>query len=203
MLLPFSSLVVALLLGSGVDRNPEGSTGPGASQPRSHFTFRAEPPISEVRVGDAAPNFSFQGFDGRWTRLHHLVDQGPVLLVFGLNESQMTALERERNDLLSLGVIPVAIVDCNPGQARNLVRHLGLRFTVLADSRLVIAPQFNAAEAGRLTPSWFVIDNRLRVRALFRGRLPSEDYVRVCARALALPMPGGIVQTSRPARKRP
>ena len=203
MLLPFTSLVVALLLGSGVDHGPDGSIRSGASPPTSHFIFRSEPPISEVRVGDPAPNFSFQGFDGRWTRLHHLVDQGPVLLVFGLTESQMTAMERERNDLLGLGVIPVAIVDRTPGQARNLVRRLGLRFTVLADSRLVIASQFNATDVGRLTPSWFVIDNRLRVRALFRGRIPGEDYVRVCARALALPMPGGIIPTSRQGRRGP
>ena len=198
MLHPLSTLVVALLLGSGFDRSP-GDTPfkPGSIQPSSHFAFRSEPPISEVRVGDPAPNFSYQGFDGRWTRLHHLVDQGPVLLVFGLNESQMNTLERERDDLLGLGVIPVVIVDRNPGQARHLVRRLGLRYTVLADSRLVIASQFNAAEPGRVTPSWFVIDNRLRVRALFRGRVPQQDYVRLCARALALPMPGGVVQTSR------
>ena len=198
MLHPFTTLVVALLLGSGFDRTPgDSNLKPGALQPTSHFTFTGEPPISEVRVGDPAPNFSYQGFDGRWTRLHHLVDQGPVLLVFGLTESQMTALERERDDLLGLGVIPVAVVDRNPGQARNVVRRLGLRYTVLADSRLVIASQFNATELGRLTPSWFVVDQRLRVRALFRGRVPQQDYVRLCARALALPMPGGIVHTSR------
>jgi len=198
MLLPYTTLIVALLAGGGVDRVPGGSAlRPSAPQHTSRFAFRSEPPISEVRVGDPAPNFAYQGFDGRWARLHHLVDQGPVLLLLGLSEPQMATLERERDGLLGLGVIPVAIVDRTPGQARSLVRRLGLRFTVLADSRLVIASQFNATDLGRVTPSWFVVDARLRVRALSRGRVPSEDYVRLCARALALPMPGGLVQTSR------
>lgn len=198
MFFPFSTLIVTLLLGAGVDRLPSGASArQGPSSQASHFAFMSEPPVTEVQVGDPAPNFSYQGFDGRWMRLHHLVDQGPVLLVFGLNDSQLGRLERERDALLGLGVIPVAIVDRPPGKARDLVRRLDLKYTVLADSRLVIASQFNAADLGRVTPSWFVIDARLRVRALSRGRTPPEEYVRLCARALALPIPGSPVPTSR------
>lgn len=197
MLFPFSTLILTLLLGGGVDRAPSGTNVKPPSQPTSHFAFMSEPPVSEVQVGDAAPNFSYQGFDGRWMRLHHLVDQGPVLLVFGLNDAQLGTLERERDALLGLGVIPVAIVDRKPGKAHELVRKLDLKYTVLSDSRLVIASQFNAADLGRVVPSWFVIDARLRVRALSRGRTPPDDYVRLCARALALPIPGNLLPTSR------
>jgi peroxiredoxin len=196
MFFPFSTLIVALLMGGGFDQVPSGAN-PRPSPTASHLSFMSEPPVTEVQVGDPAPNFSYQGFDGRWMRLHHLVDQGPVLLVFGLNDNQLGAIEHERDGLLGLGVIPVAIVDRRPGQARDLVRRLNLKYTVLADSRQVIASQFNATDLGRVTPSWFVIDARLRVRSLSRGRTPPDDYVRLCARALALPIPGNLMPASR------
>jgi len=197
MLFPFSTLIVTLLVSTGIDRAPGAANVKPPTQPTSHFAFMSEPPISEVQVGDAAPNFSYQGFDGRWMRLHHLVDQGPVLLVFGLSDAQLVRLDRERDGLLSLGVIPVAVVDRKPGKASEAVRKLGLKYTVLSDSRLVIASQFNANDLGRVVPSWFVIDARLRVRALSRGRTPPDEYVRLCARALALPIPGNLMPTSR------
>jgi hypothetical protein len=61
---------------------------------------------------------------------------------------------------------------------------------VLADSRGVIADQFNVLEGGRVAPSWFVLDAKGRVRGLVRGGFPTADYTRVCARSLALPMQG-------------
>jgi len=116
-----------------------------------------------VRVGDPAPNFAFEGFGGRSMRLHHLLDQGPVLLVFGAREADLRRLQAQRNALLDLGVVPVAVVNAGPRTTRALVQRLGLQFTVLADSRGVIADQFNIVEGERTVPGWFVLDARGRV----------------------------------------
>ena len=150
-----------------------------------------EPPVMVIRVGDPAPNFSFQGFTGHWMRLHHLLDQGSVLLVFGATDPDLRRLQTERGTLLDLGVIPVAVLDEKPGTVRTMVKRLGLQYTVLADPRSVIADQFNVADNREIEPSWFVVDQRGRVRGLSRGTLASS-YTRVAARSLALPMPGSI-----------
>jgi peroxiredoxin len=198
MLLPFTTLFLTLLLGGGPDLPGVGGgqraipTGPSRS-----FQNVAEPPSAQVDVGDPAPDFAYQGYDGRWMRLHHLLDHGPMLIVFGVTDGAMAQIEKEREPLLGMGVIPVAVLDRKSSVARALVGRLGLKFTVLADPRQVIASQFNAFDGERVVPSWFVIDQRGKVRGLFRGRLPPGDYLRLCARSLGLPMPGTVVQTSR------
>jgi len=150
-----------------------------------------EPPVMVIRVGDPAPNFSFQGFTGHWMRLHHLLDQGSVLLVFGATDADLRRLQTERGTLLDLGVIPVVVLDERPGTVRTVVKRLGLQYTVLSDPRAVIADQFNVADDREVEPSWFVVDQRGRVRGLSRGTLASS-YTRIAARSLALPMPGSI-----------
>lgn len=192
MWLPLASLYSLLLMGSGLDLARTASHQPDRPSHLGNSVAGRipEPPTMLIRVGDPAPNFSFEGYDGRWMRLHHLLDQGPVLLVFGAREPELRRLQQERGTLLDLGIIPVAIVDSKPGATRALVRRLGLQYTVLADSRGVIADQFNVVDGERVTPSWFVLDPRGRVRGLVRGGLPAMDYTRMCARALALPMPG-------------
>lgn len=149
-----------------------------------------EPPAMVIRVGDPAPNFSFQGYGGRWMRLHHFLDQGPVLLVFGAREVELRRLQAERGALLDLGVIPVVVLDAKPGATRSMVKRLGLQYTVLSDPRGVIAGQFNMIDAHEVAAGWFVVDRRGKVRGLIRGALPGGGYPRVCARSLALPMPG-------------
>jgi peroxiredoxin len=191
-----TSTLLGLLLGGGPSdpaaelRQPSPAT---VAQTRAV----AEPPTTEVCVGDPAPNFAYQGYDGRWLRLQHLLDQGSVLLVIGASDAQLIQIEREREALLRLGVVPVAVVDRRPGAARKIATKLGLHYTVLADGRQVIAAQFNAAENGRMIPGFFVVDERGKVRSLLRGSLPPEDYPQACARALALPLPGTSLPASR------
>ncbi len=168
---------------------------PGSLQP---FGV-SEPPTAEVRAGDPAPNFSYQSSDGRWRRLRDLTDKGSVLLVFAPREHTLIRLEREREDLLKLGVITVVVLDVKSGAARSLVRRLDLDYVVLADPRCVLASQFNAVDpmTQYAVPSWFVIDRRGNVRALQRGSLPVLGYPAVAARALALPLPGGVLPSSK------
>jgi peroxiredoxin len=192
MWLPLVSLVPLMLLGNGLDFTRTASH-PSDRPAHSGYSVAGrypEPPTLVLRVGDPAPNFSFEGYDGHVMRLHHLLDQGAVLLVFGPREPELRRLQQERAALLDLGIVPVAIVDAGPRTTRGLVHKLGLQFTVLADSRGVVADQFNVLDGERITPSWFVLDPRGRVRGLLRGSLPSVEYTRLCARALALPMAG-------------
>lgn len=196
MLVTVFSLSLVLFLGTGPDR--ERPTTPPPSAPSSVTPHEpAEPPASEICVGDPAPDFAYQDFDRRWTRLHALRRQGPVLLVLGASEADLSELDVERDDLLSLGVVPVAVVDRTPGGTRHLVDELGLGYTVIPDARQVIAVQFNCTDAGRVVPGWFVVDETGKVRALLRGTLPREDYPALCALALGLPVPGGTVPASR------
>jgi peroxiredoxin len=181
-----------LLLAGGIEAGRAVNHRPDPKRPPA-FAVPPEPPPVEVQVGDPAPNFSYQGFDGRWMRLHHLLDQGPVLLVIAPGQEELRRLEQERESLLDLGVIPVAIVDLRSGAARSLAQRLGLRYTVISDQRRVIASLFNVVHDGRVAPSWFVIDRQGKVRGLLRGRIPAFDYPQLCARVLALPLPGATL----------
>lgn len=160
---------------------------------------QTEPPSTPVVLGDAAPDFSYQGADGRWRHLHDLLVQGPALLVFGADEAVLRAVERERERLLDLGVIPVAILDARGGTARAMVQRHQLQYMVLADPRGVIAGQFNALDprSGRTLPCLFVLDRSRRVRGLLRTHLPLQGYPALAANALGVSVRGRTVPASR------
>src|SRR5205814_4045196 len=160
---------------------------------------QTEPPPTPVDLGDTAPDFSYQASDGHWQHLHDLLLEGPTLLVFGANDVVLRAIEHDRDRLLALGVIPVAVLDTRGSVARTMVEKLKLTYIVLADSRGVIAGQFNAIDtrSGRQLPSLFVLDRGRRVRGLIRTTLPARGYVGPAAHALGLPEPGPRVPTSR------
>ncbi len=151
-----------------------------------------EPAPTPVMTGDFAPDFSYQRFDNQWCHLHDLLAQGSVFLVFGGDESQLRALERERTRLLDEGVLPVAVLDRRSGATWSIARHLGLGYNVLSDPQSVIASQFNVLDPNTRhpMPSWFVVDRTGRVRGLRRDALPASGFFGLAATSLALPMPG-------------
>jgi len=200
MLVSAHALSLALLLlggGPDLERGSQPATPASSSSPSVSAHEAAEPPATEICAGDPAPDFAFQGFDRRWMRLHHLLNHGQVLIVFGATPAELTQLDLEKDDLLSLGVVPVAVLDRTPGVARRLAVELGLSYTVLADARQVIAVQFNCTDGGRMVRGWFVVDSHGKVRALQRGTLPEGDYPTLCARALGLATPGVPLPASR------
>src|SRR5262249_50230724 len=136
-----SALMFSLLaMGSGLDV-PRTASHPADRPAHLGNTIAGnlpEPPTTLLQIGGPAPDFAFEGFDGHVMRLHHVLDQGAVLLVFAPREVDLRRLEEERGGLLELGIVPVAIVDFRPGVARTLARRLGLQFSVLADTRGVI-----------------------------------------------------------------
>lgn len=177
-------------------RTPAGlPPGPDATALLGRAT---DAPATEVRLGDPAPNFSFQGSDGRWRHLSDVVAQGPVLLTFGADELTLRVLEHERERLADLGVVPVAVVEGRPSATQSMVRRLELRLSILADPGNIIAAQFNAVDpsSGRQMPSWFVLDRKRHVRGLGRRGLPLRGYPALAANALGLPLPGATLPTS-------
>lgn len=193
-------LATILALGPGevMDQTPPRTPDDAAS--RNYRALPPEPPSANVDGGDRAPDFAYQGEDNRWRRLRELLHQGPVLLVFGADPPTLAAIERERDALLKLGALPVAVLDMRNGVAWATARRLGLHYLVIPDSRRVIAAQFNAMDAGgeQTAPAWFVVDRGGRVRALRRGTLPRQGYTARVSAALGLPDPDAGV----PAEKR-
>jgi peroxiredoxin len=156
-----------------------------------------EPEATPVVKGSLAPDFSYQTSDGEWSRLHDMLAQGAVLLVLGARDEHITAIEAEREKLLDLGVLPVAVLDANSRTVRASSRRLGVHYTIVADPRSVIAEQFNALapKTSAALPCWFVIDRKGRVRALDRTGLPASGYAEIATKALALPLPGVSLPT--------
>lgn len=148
-----------------------------------------EPPSAPVLVGDPAPDFSWQTADRQWVGLRDLLAQGSVLLVFASDDAHLAAIERERDALLDLGVIPAAGVNARAGSAAGKARKLRLGYTVIPDSRRIVAAQYGALDEMRqsLLPAWFVIDRRGQVRSVGRGSVPTAGFPRIAATVLAIP----------------
>ena len=196
-------LVAAAIFGAVHDMSGRATPPPGsppAARPGSALqAMPVETPATEVCLGDVAPDFSYQDPDARWRRLRDLVAATPALLIFGANDGVLRIVESEREALLDLGVIPVAVVGSRLGAARALASRLELRYTVLADPQGVIAAQFNSADPanGRPLPSWFVLATQRRVRGLGRQGLPLRGYAQLTANALGLPRRGVTLPAAR------
>ncbi len=141
-----------------------------------------------VDAGTQAPDFSFESGQG-WSQLRDVRAQGHVLLLIGADEPQLADLERQRPRLLSMGVVPVVVLDRRPNACRALVQHMGLGFLVVSDARRVIGAQFNALDpfSRADAAAWFVIDRQGCVRDLAHDEWPTRAWADVCADALGLP----------------
>lgn len=137
-------------------------------------------------VGDSAPDFTYQSRDYLWQRLHNMLEQGSVLLVFGASDEQLRSLEHEQEDLARSGVIPVAVVRQREGEVWRIVRRDGLTYSLLADPHAAIAEQYGALDlATKGSRSlWFVIDRTGRVRGAGEGRSHPDSWTAIATLAL-------------------
>lgn len=195
-----SGIVLAVVLAASVPHQPGEPTPPATSRDLGipSFTHRAtEPPSSPVLVGDVAPDFAWQDTGRRTVSMKDLLVQGSLLLVFSPGDEHLRAIEREREALLDLGVIPVGVMNARAGAASNHSRRLGLGYLLVPDSRRVIAAQYGAVDEVRQStvPSWFVLDRRGQVRALGRGSIPRGGFPRLAATVLAIPTGDVLVPT--------
>ena len=177
-----------------------GGSSSAPSDPRMQHLYPigsvAEYPYLEN--GEVAPDFSFDAMSGGPARLHDLLAQGSVLLVFGAGDAHLTALESERAVLLNMGIVPVAVLDLGSRDSRRAVARLGLHYPVIADPRRVIAAQFSCLESSTrvAAPAWFVLDRGRHVRANERFDWPSTSWASVSASALGLAMGDAVLPAS-------
>jgi peroxiredoxin len=189
----FPGLLIAVALAASLPLQPGDQESvvpvPGERESASLSHRAPEPPSSPLMVGDRAPHYSWQSEDGLTINLHDLYAQGHLLIVFGAGEPTLRALESERNELLDLGVVPVAVVSARNGAVWSSGRKLGLHYPLVPDSRRVLAGQFDAVDEIRqvVLPSWFVVDRGGTVRALHREGLPHAGFPRLAATVLAIP----------------
>lgn len=175
---------------------------PGSTDaPRTPTTLApapSAPPVTVVTAGDPAPDVLWDGAGVRPQRLRDLRAQGHVLLVFSPTEAQLRALERERDRLLDVRVLPVAVLDRSRAGTTGLARRLGLHYVVVPDPQGVIASQFSVLDPAtqRAAPAWFVVDRSGRVRGLDRRGVPDGGYLTLATRALALAGPDAILPGS-------
>lgn len=139
-------------------------------------------------VGATAPDFTYQSHDYLWQNLHNMLAQGNVLIVFGATDAQLMAIERDRDQLLHSGVVPVAVVCQREADVWRIVRRCDLTYSLLADPHAAIAEQFGAVEAGTHHPkaAWFMIGASGHVRATGQGLPASADWVSIANSALGL-----------------
>lgn len=155
-----------------------------------------------VEVGSSAPDFAYETLGGGSARLRDLRAQGHVLIVFGADERALGTLERERDGLRRLGVVPVAVLDWRVSACRGVVRRLGLTYPVVPDAQRAIGAQYNVLDPNTRhdSPAWFVVERGGRVRDLARFAFPASSWTNVVASALGLPLDGASVPAGHPAR---
>jgi len=146
----------------------------------------ASPAAATPAIGDPAPDFIYQSREYLWQGLHNILEQGSVLLVFGASDEQLRSLERDREELSSRGVIPVAVVGQREGEVWRIVRRDGLTYSLLADPHAAIADQYGALDRATKAsrPLWFVIDRAGRVRGEGEGGSRPDSWTAIATQAL-------------------
>jgi peroxiredoxin len=136
-------------------------------------------------VGETAPDFTYQSRDYLWQNLHNILEQGDVLLVFGANDEQLRAIERDQEELLGRGIVPIAVVGQRESEVWRTVRRDGLSYSLLADPHAAIAEQYGAIDAAQTSrPVWFVIDRTGHVRGAGEGATMPRDWTAAAMSAL-------------------
>jgi peroxiredoxin len=152
-------------------------------------------PVDSLAVpsaGDPAPDFPYRAHDGQWRDLSAFLAHGDLLLVIGADDATLARIERERDLLLSTGVVPVAVLAHKSDDVWRLVRRLGLTYSVLADPNREIARLYGTIDprTGSDVAGWCVVDRKRRVRAAGRGAPNTQGWAALAAGALGRPVPG-------------
>ena len=179
------------------DPSPMNSSPP-VDTPRTLRPILSETPSAWLDVGDRAPMFSYLAADNRWHRSEDLLADGPILLIFGADDSALTGLEHMKAMFEELGVRPVVVMNAATRTTQALAQRLGVTVAILSDPMCAIAGLYNSLDArsGRHAASYFVVDEKRTVRALFYGSLPQTQLlVGSCARALGRPLPPAMLST--------
>lgn len=171
---------------------------PGA-QRRVLAPLSAEPEAAALQIATPAPMFSYIGADGRWHRSDELLSRGPLLVLFGANDTDLVTVQRLAPAFEELGVRPVAVLGLTTRGTSQLTRRLGISIALVSDPMSAIAGLYHRLEptTGRHAPAYFVIDSHHTLRAMGLGPLPpTELLVATTARSLGRPLPSALFTSS-------
>jgi peroxiredoxin Q/BCP len=138
----------------------------------------AAPAFAEVKVGDAAPDFTLKDQDGKDVKLSSFKGQKNVIVAFypkdfsGGCTTEMKCLVKEMNKLAARDSIVIGIsVDTVESHA-NFAKQLGIQFRILSDPDLAVAKLYDvaspSADGGFATRSAFIVDKDGKLRWLDR-----------------------------------
>jgi peroxiredoxin Q/BCP len=129
---------------------------------------------AEVKVGDAAPDFTLKDQDGQEVKLGSFKGQKNVLLAFYVKDAspqcmaELKVLVKEQRRLASHDFVTLA-VGVDPVESHSeLAKRIGAKFRMLADTDLAVARLFDVylPSAGGATAarSAFLVDKEGKVR---------------------------------------
>ncbi len=186
------ALLLATVTGGAPERDP---TYAPPTNPALLSTIREahpEPRTADLGVGQPAPMFSYLSTDGRWHKFSDLLDERPVLLVFGARSTELAALENARTVFDDMGVDVAVALDMRAGSAATLAKELELQGPIISDPKRAIASLYHSLmeRSLRHAPSYFVVDTKRTIRALGYGSVPSPpQLIVISARGLGKPLP--------------
>jgi peroxiredoxin len=179
--------------------SPMNSPSPTAAEHRALTPLSADNDAATLQVSSPAPMFSFIAADGRWHRSEELLDRGPMLVVFAPAEEDLLAMQRLAPAFEELGVRTVAVLDLPTRGTAALTRKLHLTGTLVSDPMCAIAGLYHSVtpSTGRHAPSYFVVDARRTLRAMYYGPIPPPELlVATAARSLGRPLPASVFTSS-------
>jgi len=147
--------------------------------------------LAEVKVGDAAPDFTLKDQDGKDVKLSSFAGKKNVLLAFypkdfsGGCTTQMKCVQRDLRKVEAHDFAVLAIsVDTVESHA-NFAKSLGVQFRLLSDTDLAVAKSYDVAAAagGYASRAAFVVDKEGKVRWVERnlkvpqGKLEGTDLM--------------------------
>jgi len=185
-------IVVMAATAQAAPRSDAPGTPPDPDVPSVQQPWAPSAPLTYLQVGDVVPGFSFQSADGRWHPFTSLLDRGPVLVLFGADESDLQRLQPWHDAFAEMGVATAAVVEQRSGAARDMARRLGLSCALVSDPTGAIAGLFNSLDplTHRHAPGFFLVDSERRVRGVYHGALPPiQQVIAATARGLGRPLP--------------
>ncbi len=173
-------LVLALAVAARADetsKRPPSRPTTGGGQPTAISPVAQEPRIlSQVYIGEPAPDFELDSSTGRPIRLAHLKGYW-VLLVFGDGRSDLAPLRDQEPELRHLGVKPYGLCADKAHVIRSFAEREKLPFPLLADVTGEISQLYGLydGKASVIRPGFVLIDRQGVVRVAMLGLRMSWD----------------------------
>lgn len=166
-------LVLALAASAGADETSKRPQPRPGGDPGTAISPVAQEPriLSQVYIGEPAPDFELDSSLGRPIRLDHLKGYW-VLLVFGDGRADIAPLREQEPQLRHLGVKPYGLCADKAHVIRAFAEREGLPFPLLADVTGEISQLYGLydGKASVIRPGFVLIDRQGVVRMAMLGQ---------------------------------